>query len=107
MKLLAILTLSFLLAGCVNPLTPEQRQAAVQGVELQYSTGAISKAERDVAIEKINRPSFDLNDLFPWLGVLLNAMGIPIVIGAVGKANKAQAQVDQLWDATHAPIAKA
>lgn len=94
--------LLLLLAGCQNPLSPEQRQAAVNSLDLQYQTGAITKTERDAAVEQLNKPAFNLNDLFPWVSMALAALGVPVVIGTARRANQTQVEVDELWEKTHA-----
>ena len=85
--------LILVLPGC-QVFTPQQRDDTEQKIEDAYRNKAITKAQRDAALEALNTAP----DSFNWAGlantginVLLAALGVPVTVGmaatAVHRAN--------------------
>lgn len=66
-------------------LSSEQRRTISSSIEDQYQQGTITKAERDIALEKLNAPDggFDLENLLWALGSIAGSLfGVRIYRGA-------------------------
>lgn len=85
LAVVALLMIS--LSGCKSFLTEEQRLTAVASVESAYSRGEITKAERDIAVEKLNQDGVEWE---PYAANLLNLL--LALTGAKYMINRANTQ---------------
>jgi hypothetical protein len=83
---------TLLLTSCKSFLTPEQRDSITASIQRDYEDGNITRAERDIAIEKLNQ-DFSETDLGPYgvsiVNLLLALAGAKFMINkqAVNTAN--------------------
>jgi len=79
------------LPGCqLLGMTPEQETAARQSLQNSYEAGQITAAQRDAALEAIDRGQAGTTD---WQGLLIGGgsvlasilLGVPIAVGRVNQ----------------------
>ena len=80
-KFLLVVMFLFCSMSLTSCLTPEQKQTAIAAIEEEYKAGMMTKAEYDLAIEKLEASSIDWNMLgLTGFNVLLALLGAPAVV---------------------------
>jgi uncharacterized protein YceK len=99
---IVLLLLVSLLPGCgaLGNQTPQQAQSNGQALQQQGVATAQQAAGRGDVV------GTDVGLIVAGIGTILGLFGTAKSIMSGATANRAQTQVDQLYDATHAPIAQ-